>query len=110
MNKRTNQFYVYVFKIKFNIEEFGLKSPSITESIDFIVEKVLGKYLRHSIINESKGKHKKIIKQKDLKNIINECVDRYLRKYLNENVFKRDRAYLLENNSYKKQYKHETKN
>ena len=79
-DERINRSYVYVFKIDVNLEEFGLKSPFITESVDSIVENVLREYLRRSNINESKDKHRKILKQKDLKNIVNECVDKCLRR------------------------------
>ena len=72
-NNAQNQTYVYVFMMNLKTEEFGLKVPNVNEG-------------------------RITITRKDLKNIINECVDRCLRKYLKENT-------IMFNESYSKQQK-----
>lgn len=52
--------------------------------IKTLAENNLCKYLKPNIINETSSGKTKIVKRKDLIEIINECVNRYLRKYLNE--------------------------
>ena len=80
--KESNDYtYVYVFMLNLKPEEFGLKVPSVNESLNNIIENVLNNYLKHNVLNESVG-NRKILKRKDLKRIINVCVC----SYLNENL------------------------